>query len=62
MNEIQPTKTTLASDLLVEWRARHPELTDDQFEEAMLELKEYLRLAWEVYRQQHPDRDLPETL
>jgi hypothetical protein len=62
MNEYQPTKATSASDLLVKWRDRHPELTDEQFEEAMTELKAYLRLAWEVYRQQHPDRDLPETL
>ena len=40
----------------------HPELTDEQFAEALSEFKLYLRLAWNVYRQQHPDLDLPEAL
>lgn len=48
--------------LIAEWRLRHPEFTDEEFEEAMDELSEYLRLAWPVYCQQHPELDLPETL
>jgi len=58
-----PTKEdNTTPDLLTEWRSRHPEFTDEEFEEAMLELSEYLRLAWPVYCQQHPELDLPETL
>lgn len=61
MNDRLP-QTNAMSDLLTEWRAVHPELTDEQFAEALTELKRYLDVAWNVYRQQHPALDLPETL
>jgi hypothetical protein len=47
---------------LSEWRSLHPEFTDAEFEEAMQELRAYLRLAWTIYRQQHPHLDLPDVL
>jgi hypothetical protein len=48
--------------LLKEWRLLHPEFTDAEFDEAMQEIRVYLRLAWTAYRQQHPNRDLPDAL
>jgi hypothetical protein len=53
---------TSKQKLLAEWRALHPEFTDEEFDAAMRELRVYLRLAWMVYRQQYPDLDLPDTL
>ena len=48
--------------LIAEWRSLHPEFTDEEFEEALVELRAYLRLAWTVYRAQHPDLNLPDSL
>lgn len=62
MKKNQKTEGNRELDLLTEWRSRHSEFTDEEFEEAMCELSEYLRLAWPVYCQQHPELDLPETL
>jgi len=49
-------------ELIAEWRSLHPEFTDEEFEEALVELRAYLRLAWTVYRAQHPDLNLPDSL
>jgi len=51
-----------ADELLKEWHALHPEFNDAEWDEAMEEIKEYLKIAWGVYRDQHPDLDLPEQL
>ena len=48
--------------LIAEWRSLHPEFTDEEFDEALVELRAYLRLAWTVYKAQHPNLDLPESL
>ena len=50
------------NELLAEWRSLHPEFTDKEWDEAMRELRVYLRLAWTIYRQKHADLDLPDTL
>lgn len=47
---------------LLEWRALHPEFTDTEFDEALVELRAYLRLAWTVYKAQHSNLDLPDSL
>ena len=47
---------------LREWRAKHPELTDQEWERAMTAMEDYLRLAWRVYRQEHKDEPLPDEL
>jgi hypothetical protein len=62
MKKHPKAESNTAPDLLTEWRARHSEFSNEEFEEAMDELSEYLRLAWPVYCHQHPELDLPETL
>ena len=47
---------------LAEWRSLHPEFTDEEFDEALIELRAYLRLAWVVYRARNPDLNLPDSL
>ena len=51
-----------ARALMAEWRSLHPEFSDEDWEYAMNELKEYIKLAWMIYRQKHPDLNLPESL
>jgi hypothetical protein len=48
--------------LLAEWHSLHPEFTDEEFDEAMRELRRYLRLAWAAYRHLHPELDIPDEL
>jgi hypothetical protein len=60
-NNLDQTDNSLQA-LLKEWRLLHPEFTDAEFDEAMQEIRIYLRLAWAVYRQQHPNLDLPDAL
>jgi hypothetical protein len=44
------------------WHDHHPDFTDDEFEEAILEIEEYCRVAWRVFRQVHSTEDLPDEL
>ncbi len=53
-------KRTLQGELL-EWRALHPELSDEAFDEAMRELRIYLPIAWQAFRESHPELQLPES-
>jgi hypothetical protein len=55
-------KETSNRALIEEWRSLHPEFTDEEFEEALVELRAYLRLAWTVYKAQHSDLNLPDSL
>jgi hypothetical protein len=52
----------ISEEPMTEWHALHPEFNDEEWTEAMKELKEYLKIAWEVYRTQHQDLDLPDEL
>jgi hypothetical protein len=47
---------------LNEWKTLHQEFSEEDWNFAMEELKEYLKLAWIAYRQQHPEHNLPDTL
>ncbi len=57
-----PTPQKTSQEMLAEWRALHPEFSDEDWDFAMAEVKEYLKIAWEIYREQHSDLNLPETL
>jgi hypothetical protein len=48
--------------LIEEWRLLHPEFTNEDWNYAMNEVKHYIKIAWQVYREAHPDWNLPETL
>ena len=60
-NQIDRTEGA-SQTLLAEWRSLHPDFTDHEFDEAMRELRFYLRLAWTVYRPLHPELNLPDEL
>ncbi len=60
-NYVEPEES-MPQGRLSEWRLCHPEFTDREWEEAMMELKPYLKIAWNVYRQQYPHLDLPDSL
>lgn len=62
MSTSQERKEESRRKLIAEWRSLHPEFTDEEFDEALVELRAYLHLAWTVYRTQHPDLDLPDSL
>jgi hypothetical protein len=62
MNANQQRTAESMQKLITEWRSLHPEFSDEEFDEALVELRAYLRLAWTVYRAQHPDLDLPDSL
>jgi len=49
-----------AQQRLARWRAMHPELSDREFNEAVLEIQSYLKIVWRVFRARHKDEDLPD--
>lgn len=60
--QTDPSQSKSTQELLMEWRNLHPEYSDEEWDYAVAEMKEYIKIAWEIYRQKHANLDLPETL
>jgi len=62
MNNAEYKNAETAQERLQRWREMHPEMTDQEFVDAIEEIKSYLRLAWRIYRAKHKDENLPDEL